>query len=563
VSLEAVAALVVLLLRFARSPAGRRIAELEINPLVAAAEGPVALDALIRIGKAEHHPPARRPLSKLKHLLEPRTIAVVGVSETAATPGRLILRNVLASGYPADRVRVVKPGATEIEGVACVPDLVSLPEPADLCVVAVPASSVPALVAEAIATQRAQSLVVIPGGLGEREGTEALEREVRARLAAVRRTPWRGPVLVGGNSLGIRSAPGGYDTTFIPSHKMPRPAGSAAPVAILAQSGAFAFARWSRQPGLDPRYLLSVGNQTDLTMGDYLTYLRGDPEVRLFACYVEGFRPLDGRQWLDAARAIVAEGRSVLLFRNARTPPGIAAGASHTAAIAGDYEILRELAREAGVVVADTLEEFDDFLHLFSAFAHRPPAGTRLGAVSNAGFECVALGDAPAPLDLAALRAGTVARIEGLLAAARLEGVVQVRHPMDLTPTMPDAGFAEVVRAVLEDDGVDLGVVGCVPLTPMLQTLPPDPARDEDCGRPDAVAALLGAVRRDIAKPWVAVVDAGGAYDPFAGLLERHGIPTFRTVDRALRALAVWSAEALRAAPRSQPDFHTAGTDAW
>jgi acyl-CoA synthetase (NDP forming) len=563
VALDVLASLVQLLLRFARSPAGRRIAELEINPLALAPEGPVALDALIRVGPAERHPPVRRPLTKLRHLFEPRTIAVVGVSETGATPGRLILRNVLAGGFPAERVWVVKPGATGIEGVACVPDLASLPEPADLCVVAVPAARVPALVADAIATRRVESLIVIPGGLGEREGTEALEREVRARLAAVRRTPWHGPVLVGGNSLGIRSAPGGYDTTFIPSHKMPRPSGSAAPVAILAQSGAFAFARWSRQPGVDPRYLVSVGNQTDLTMGDYLTYLRGDAAVRLFACYVEGFRPLDGRRWLDAARAIVAEGRSVLLFRNARTPGGRAAGASHTAAIAGDYEVFRALAREAGVVVADTLEEFDDFLHLFTAFAARAPAGPRLGAVSNAGFECVALGDAPAPLTLAPLGAGTTARIEGLLAAARLEGVVQVRHPMDLTPTMPDAGFAEVVRAVLEDDGVDLGVVGCVPLTPMLQTLPPAPGRDEDCGRPDAVAALLGRIHGDMAKPWVAVVDAGRWYDPFAAQLELHGIPTFRTVDRALRALAVWSAEALRAAPRSQPDLHTAGTDAW
>jgi hypothetical protein len=66
-----------------------------------------------------------------------------------------------------------------------------------------------------------------------------------------------------------------------------------------------------------------------------------------------------------------------------------------------------------------------------------------------------------------------------------------------------------------------------------------------------------------MATPWVAVVDAGRWYDPFAAQLELHGIPTFRTVDRALRALAVWSAEALRAAPRSQPDLHTAGTDAW
>jgi acyl-CoA synthetase (NDP forming) len=563
VALEVLAEFIVRLLRLAQSPAGRRISELEINPLALAPCGPVALDVLVRVRRPERPVSSRRPLEKLEHLLAPRTIALVGVSEAPTKPGRLILQNLLRGGFPPERLWVVKPGADQVEGVRCVPTLAALPECVDLLVVAVAAARAPALLAEVIATRKAESLIVIPGGLGEREGTETLERELRARLAAARQTPWRGPVLNGGNCLGVRSAPGGYDTTFIPEHKMPRPSGDAAPVAILAQSGAFAFARWSRMPSLNPRYLVSVGNQTDLTLGDYLTYLRGDPAVRLFACYVEGFRPLDGRQWLDAAAAIVAEGRSVLLFRNARTPAGVRVGTSHTAAVAGDYAVLRELARDAGVVVAETLEDFDDFLRLHAAFADRLPAGTRLGAVSNAGFECVAAGDAPAPLLLAPLGPGTRARLEGLLAAARLEDIVQVRHPMDVTPTMPDAGFAEAVRAVLEDKAVDIGVVGAVPLTAALQTLPPGPGHREDCGGVEALAALLGRIRRDVAKPWAAVVDAGTRYDPLVARLEDEGIPTFRTMDHALRALAVFAAEAARGATRAQPDLHTAGTDAW
>jgi acyl-CoA synthetase (NDP forming) len=562
VALEVLADLVVRLLRLGQSPAGRRLLELEINPLALAPAGPVALDALVRVRPPERAVPGRRPIEKIERLLVPGSIAVVGVSESLTRPGRIILQNLVRGGFPPDRLWVVKPGADRIDGVPCVPDLVALPQPVDLLVIAVAAAAVPDLVAQAIATRRAESLIVIPGGLGERDGTATLEREVRARLAAARETPWRGPVLNGGNCLGIRSVPGGYDTTFIPGHKMPRPTGPAAPVAILAQSGAFAFARWSRLPSVNPRYLISVGNQTDLTIGDYLSWLKRDPAVSLFACYVEGFRPLDGRQWLEAATAIVAQGRSVLLFRNARTPEGARAGASHTAAVAGDYAVLRDLAREAGVIVADSLEEFDDLLHLHCALEGRPAAGSGLGAVSNAGFECVAAGDAPGPLALATLGHGTVARLEGLLAASRLEDVVQVRHPLDLTPTMPDAGFAEAVRAVLQDDAVDLGVVGVVPLTPALRTLPPGPGHREDCGAPDALAGLLARIWRETTKPWVAVVDAGPLYDAFAARLQAAGIPTFRTLDRAVGALAAWHRTA-RHAPHAQPDLHTAGTDAW
>lgn len=562
VSLAVLAGLVRRLLRFGASPSGRRIAELEVNPLALTAAGPVALDVLARLGHVAPSGVPPRPLAKLRHLLEPRTIAVVGVSG-AANPGRLVLRNLLREGFPADRLYVVKPGMERIDGVRCVPTLAALPEAVDLCVVAVQAAAVPALLAQAIAGRRTESLIVIPGGLGERDGSEALERDIRLQLATVRQTPWGGPILNGGNCLGVRSAPGGYDTTFIPVHKLPRAGSPPAPVAILAQSGALAVARWSRMTGADPRYVVSVGNQTDLTVGDYLAYLKDDPAVRLFACYVEGFRPLDGRRWLDAAAAIVADGRTVLLYRGARTPAGARAGASHTAAVAGDYVVTRELAREVGVVVADTLEEFDDLVRLGAALAERPAAGTRLGVVSNAGFECVTAGDAPPPLTLAALGPGTIARLEGVLATARLEDVVLVRNPVDLTPTMGDAGFEDAVRALLDDDGVDLAVVGCVPLTAALQTLPRADDHPEDLRGHDAIGPRLGRVWRDGGKPWVAVVDAGHRYDALAAQLEREGIPTFPTMDRALRALAGWSAASRRATPGTHTTFQSAGMDAW
>jgi len=441
-----------------------------------------------------------------------------------------------------------------------VPDLGALPEPVDLCVVAVAAGQVSGILAAAIESQRAEAMIVIPGGLGEREGSGERERDVRRQLARARQSAWGGPVVNGGNCLGVRSVPGGYDTTFIPDYKLPRPHGPAAPLALIAQSGAFAIARWSRVAALNPRYLVSVGNQTDLTVGDYLTYLEADPAVRVFACYVEGFRPLDGRRWLDAAARLTASGRTVLLYRGARTPTGARAGASHTATIAGDYAITRALAVEAGVLVAETIDEFDDLLRLSVALLDRPTRGGRLGAVSNAGFECVAAGDAPAPLTPATLGSGTIARLEGLLASSGLDDVVSVHHPLDLTPTMNDAGFEAAVRAVLDDDQVDTAVVGCVPLTGALETLPPAVGHLEDAAGASAVAARLGRVWRETRKPWVTIVDAGDRYDPFALLLEREGIPTFRTMDRALRALARWCDAAARAERGAPSDPLTAGT---
>ena len=537
--LERLAALAERLLAFAATPAGAQLAELEINPLALTPDGPVALDVLVTLRRTYAAPWRDRPIQKLRHLLRPQTIAVVGVSQ-GMNPGRLIVRNLVQAGFPRERVAIIKPGVEQLDEIRCYPDLSALPRRVDLCVLAVSAAQVPDLTQQIVESQIAESVIVIPSGLGEAEGSDVLECRMRDSLAASRRTSWGGPVVNGGNCLGVRSAPGRYDATFIPEYKVRRGPEVVAPVALISQSGAFAIARWSKLAGFNPAYLISVGNQTDLTLGDYLTYLKDDPEIRIFACYAEGFRPLDGRRWLEAARDIVDSGRTVLLYRAARTPAGVRAGATHTAAIAGDYVITRELARAAGVLVADSLEEFDDLLRLFCLLGDHRATGTRLGVVSNAGFECVVAADNLGTFQLARLSAGTIARLRQILATAGLADFVPVHHPLDLSPITNDATFAACVRVLLEDEQVDAGVVGVVPLTTALETLPPAPEHQEDVAAPDAIAEALGRVRQDSHKPWVAVVDAGGAYDPLAARLDAWRIPTFRSVDRALRAFAAW-----------------------
>ena len=378
--LDALAALAGRLPAVGASPAGAHLRELEINPLALTCDGPVALDVLVTLRRELPAVWPERPLYKLRHLLRPETIALVGVSQ-GINPGRLILRHLLRAGFSADGITIVKPGLDRLDGVRCVPDIAALPRSVDLCVLAVAAAHVPQVIDEIVRTRHAESVIVIPSGLGEGKGSGGLEGRMRATPAAARETAWGGPVVNGGNCLGIRSAPGGYDATFIPEYKVHSTrqgsggeSGAVSPVALIAQSGAFAITRWSKLAGLAPRYLISVGNQTDLTLGDYLTYLKDDPDVRLFACYAEGFRPGDGRRWLDAAAAIVESGRGVLLYRGARTAAGVRTGVSHTAALAGDYVVTRDLARAVGVVVADSLEQFDDALRLFTLLGARHPA---------------------------------------------------------------------------------------------------------------------------------------------------------------------------------------------
>jgi len=526
--------------------ASPRVVDFEVNPVVLGPQGPMALDALVRVGGAGPSIAPDRPLDKIRQLLEPASIAVAGVSRRMNV-GRIILRNILRQGFDRDRVWVIKPGADEIDGCRCVADVGALPERVDLAVLAVSAQQLPELVAEIVRDRRAESMILIPGGLGELEGSEAYASSIATSLSDSRATDWRGPVANGGNCLGVRSLPGAYDTLFIPGHKLSFPERPAAPLAVLSQSGAFAVARASKLSSLNPKYIVTFGNQVDLTLGDYLQYLKQDSEIAVFACYVEGFRALDGQRFLEASREIVAAGRSVILYRAGRTRAGASAAASHTASVAGNYAVTRQLARRAGVQVVESIEEFEDLVRTFCLLEGRPLTGRRLGAVSNAGFESVAMGDNLGGLELAQLGAGSRRTLDSVLHEHRLETIVAVRNPLDLTPIVGDEGFARAARVVLDDPGVDLGIVGCVPLTGALQTVAATADHDENVAAPGAVAERLVELWNGGSKPWVAVIDSGELFDSLARILEASGIPTFRSADRALAALNSWAAARLAA----------------
>jgi acyl-CoA synthetase (NDP forming) len=552
-SRAALVALLTRLLGFAAAALPQQLAELEFNPVVLTPRGPVALDALARLGRGADPAPADppRPIAKIRHLLQPAAVAVIGVSERQVNPGRIILRNMLLEGFDPARLFVVKPGGATIDGCRSVPSLASLDEPVDLAVLAIDAAQVPAAVEEILATRKAESLIVIPGGLGETGGSAGVVERLRSALAAARSTPWQGPVVNGGNCLGVRSAPGRVNTLFLPEAKLRFPPGEASPVALLSQSGAFAAARASGWAPLNPRFVISYGNQLDLTVGDYLCFLEGDPRVEVVACYVEGFRPLDGRRFVAAAARLAAAGRAVVLYRAGRTAAGARATASHTASVAGDWAVTRELARVAGVLVAETLEDFDDLVRL-ACLLRGKTVGRRLGALSNAGFECVALADALGGLALAPFGTATAGRLQALFASRRLERILEVHNPLDLSPMLDDEGYEEALQAVLDDPGVDVGLVGCVPLTAALTTLPPGPGHGEDLARPGAVADRLACLFRAGAKAWVAVVDGGALYDPLARHLAEEGVPVFRTADRAVRAFGqycAWRLQPRRSVP--------------
>ncbi len=510
------------------------VTDFEINPLVVRDGRLIALDVLAKLGRPAKREENLRPVDKIKNLLEPRSIAVIGVSEKL-NPGHIIVNNLLREGFDPQSVFIVKPETDSLEGCRCFPDIRSLPERVDLFVISVAAAQVAETVAEITELEKAESIIVIPGGLEEKSGSAAIVAKMRKALLDSRLSAWRGPLINGGNCLGIRSLPGHYDTMFIPEHKLALPKGRVSPVCLISQSGAFVISKGNKLAGVNPKYSISLGNQMDVTVGDYLSYLKDDPEIDLFAVYVEGFAPLDGVKFLQAAKEIAESGRTVVLYRAGRTPDGAKATSSHTASIAGDYAVTRSLAIGAGVIVAETLNDFEDLTRLFAFLHGREVSGKRLGAVSNAGFECVAFADNVGSFELPGFGDRTVARLGEILKNARIDSIVDTHNPLDLTPMANDAAYEDVIATLFGDDNLDVFIIGCVPLTPALNTLSAGPHHNEDFSREASLARRLIRLKETTRKAFVTVVDAGTQYDPLAQLIEENGIPVFRTADRAMR----------------------------
>lgn len=528
------------------------IEELEVNPFAFTDYQMVPLDGMCRFSVPEKLP-SPRPVEKIDNLLHPKTIAIIGVSANKMNFGRIILNNILSCGFQKEQITIIRANTSEIDGVKCVPDLSSLNEKADLFVVAINAAQVPDLIDEIIDLDAANSVMLIPGGLGEKKGSEVRAQLITNKINAAHTRKDGGPIFIGGNCLGVVSHPGNYDTIFIPEEKLPKQRGNNKRIAaFVSQSGAFVITRTSKLPILDPAYILSIGNQNDLTSGDIVSFIKDLDDIKVIAIYMEGFNDLDGLLLCQAIRAAVKKGKQVIFYKAGRTPEGKSATSGHTASVAGDYMVCESCVHQAGAMVADNFTQFEDLFALAVRMHDKKVSGNRLAAISGAGFEAVGMADNiqgdDYHMQMAVFSTPSVEKLEALIKENRLDSLVDVKNPMDINPAANDALHAAIAKILNADENVDGIVMGLDPLSPAMNTLPDSAQIEEAFGSDSGIVKLMTDLNQTLDKPILGVVDAGELYDPMVAALEAGGLPVFRSSDRAVEALAKYINGRLHAA---------------
>jgi acyl-CoA synthetase (NDP forming) len=517
------------------------LSELEVNPFIFSDGQAIPVDGLCKFKKRESKNPIS-PVQKIHNLLHADSLAIIGVSAKKMNMGRIILRNVIKNQFPKDHLYIIRPGLDEIDEISCVDSIKALPEKVDVLVLAVDASQTPAIISEAAESGKVEAVIIIPGGLGEKSGTEEIVRKMNDAILQSRYRPDHGPVFVGGNCLGILSRPGRYDTLFVPDAKLPKNYDRKPdPVAFLSQSGARMITVMSQQSTLTPEFAISTGNQMDLGISDFLDYMRtSELQIKVFAVYVEGFRDLGGLKMIQTVRHLTRENRTVVFYKAGRTAAGKTATSGHTASVAGNYEITAQLLESAGAIVCDTFTEFNELTRLAVALHHKSVSGNRFAAISNAGYETVGMADNTgliSGLELAAYSRETKDRIHQILVDGRIDSLVDIRNPMDVTPMGNDMVHESIIQAQLDDPNVDAVIAATIPITPAQQTLPAGLFGREDIQHPDSYPNRIIRLVKSASKPVISVIDSGEVYDPMVKMMEENGVVVFRTADLALKIL--------------------------
>jgi acetyltransferase len=437
----------------------------------------------------------------LSGFFAPRTVAVIGATETAGSVGRTLFANMTGGGFSGSVIPVNR-HRSSVLGRQAYASVSAIPVPVDLAVVATPATTVLDVVHDC-ADARVKSAVIISAGFRE-TGADGLALEQQI-LAVARRSGMR---LIGPNCLGIMNPLIGLNATFAADAAHP------GNVAFLSQSGALctSILDWSIRENVGFSAFVSVGSMLDVGWGDLIDYFADDPNTDSIVMYMESIG--DARSFLSAARE-VALSKPIIVIKAGRTEAAAKAAASHTGSLAGSDAVLDAAFRRSGVL---RVERISDLFYLAEILSKQPrPQGPRLTIVSNAGGPAVMATDAliASGGQMAQLSPETIRALNGVLPKHWSH-----QNPIDI---IGDAGadrYAAAMEIVARDPNTD-GFL--IILSPQGMT------------KPTEIAERLKPFAKLTGKPVLASWMGGSQVAAGQRILQDAGIATFPFPDTAAR----------------------------
>lgn len=442
-------------------------------------------------------------MRELKSLLNPKSIAVIGASREKDKLGRMLLDNILHSGFSGN-VFPVNPKAEKIGKLKSFKTVMEIETEVDLAVIAIPAKFVLEVVKQC-AQKGVSSIIVITAGFSE-TGKSGLENEYKIKKVCEENDI----NLLGPNCLGIISPHNNLNATFGKS-KVEK-----GDIAFLSQSGALGTSAldWAEQMGLGFAYFISLGNKASLNENTFLEFLNKDKKVKIIALYLEDFD--NGRKFLELASKIE---KPIVVLKPGKTKEAQKALGSHTGSLAQDHLIVSAALSQAGCIEVSTIEELFNFMAAFS-WSNGSLQGNNIAVITNAGGPGVVTTDKIelTGLNLAELENKTIKNLGLTLPAAS-----NLENPVDVLGDALADRYKSAIETVSQDENVN-GMI--VILTPQVMT------------EFEKTAKVIVSQKKKSDKPIVATFMGGAEVEQARKLLSNSQVPNFSFPGDAVNSLS-------------------------
>ena len=395
--------------------------------------------------------------------------------------------------------------------------MLDIPEKVDLAVIATRAERVPKILDDCIHSG-AGGAVLISGGFAE-IGNRDLQNQI-VSIAKEADFPFIGP-----NCLGIYSPPY-VDTFFIPSERIVRP--ERGNVTLVSQSGGILVDHIVKLAGegVGLSIAVSIGNKALIGENELLDYFAEDPETNVIAFYIEGFGEKEGRKFVLRAGQCQ---KPVVVLKAGKTSRGGQAVSSHTAAMAGDYEVFSSALAQYGVVEAKDEFELIPFCEALCCYQDR--IAGNIGVITGSGGHGALAVDACLSHGLSVPTLKDEDQIEikkGF--SPRIQAIASLNNPIDLTGSAVDDDFVAAASFLSRKEVVDCLLILLLPYVP---------------GITSDLGARLSQIYRQTGKPMIAYVPHVEKFVMFVEGFQFNQIPVAHSIEEA-----VHMAKALR---RNQP----------
>jgi acyl-CoA synthetase (NDP forming) len=379
----------------------------------------------------------------LRPLLAPRSIAVVGASESPDSWAPEIERSLRRIGFDGE-LYPINPKYDEVWGRPCSSSIGDLPRGVDLVVFVVPARVVVRMIDDC-GSRGVKGIMVVSSGFAE-AGDEGRALQAELREVALRNgIPVLGPNVEGFVNYVERVAP--YGTT-------PPPNPVAGGISVISQSGTVAWTmnQMASDRAVGMRIILGVGNEAVLGLGDLFSWAAADRRTKVVTSYIETMRDVDGMgRGLDALRA--ARKPVLICAPKGKSEAALRSIVAHTGALAGDTALRDAWLRGHGVVLVD------DPVTMFEAavlISHRRKLSVDgVAAAMQSGGACTLFAEAAgeAGLPLPDFRAKTKTALR-----RALPSFASQNNPLDVTgqAAVETDMYVDALTALARDPGIGL-----------------------------------------------------------------------------------------------------------